>query len=667
MLNNEELLSEKKYLANVLKILNEQLEFLNNSIFAQEKNLTEASQYLSANHSDMDIEEQGVASYAMEQLEKGILALAQTKQLKERQRQSPYFGRIDFMANDESKPNAYYIGIAHIGTANKPLPLVVDWRAPLSSMYYDFEPGSAEYFAPAGNIKGQIFLKRQYKTENGTLAYAFDASLTIGDEILRAELGKNASAKLKTIVATIQAEQNKIIRCAEGQNLLVQGVAGSGKTVIALHRVAYLLYKNHISASDILIISPSGLFSDYISNVLPELGEADAPKMTFEEIASSELEGFVRFLPKVEMQEAVLEGNDKVRLDAIQQKSSFEFFENLKKFLKNHISVSFKAKDIKMDKAKIRAEEIDDLYSIKYHTKTPAVRIEWIADFIVDRLDLPAASQKPVFDRTKKVLFGMLENSDIVKIYAEFLKTQNLFVDTNGKKTILKFEDVPAVLYIKNYLMGITTHKHYKHIVIDEMQDYTPITLALFDIIFPAPKTILGDIHQTLEKNLSKTYLKKLAKCLAPCSVFNLSTTYRSTLQIAKYCQKIIGQTGTKFVNRQGEKVQTLCVADGNLKPLESTLQDFCKQYSSVAIITPTKAMAEQVHAKLDEDLGFVLALDGLQDAKQRFLVMPVALCKGLEFDAVVFVDKKGKSKLQRNIKYVACSRALHALCVAEI
>ena len=183
------------------------------------------------------------AKQMMEQLQLAIIAFAETKELKERQRQSPYFGRIDFTADDEDVPNAYYIGIAHIGDEKYPLPLVVDWRAPLSSMYYDYELGQASYHAPQGEISGKILLKRQYKTEGENLVYAFDSSLTIGDEILRAELGKGANAKMKNIVATIQSTQNKIIRAPEGKNLIVQGVAGSGKTSIALHRVAYLLYK----------------------------------------------------------------------------------------------------------------------------------------------------------------------------------------------------------------------------------------------------------------------------------------------------------------------------------------------------------------------------------------------------------------------------------------
>ena len=244
MINNEELKSEKKYLEGVIGTLDKQLQFLNNSIYDQEKNLRETSQYISSSVYGMDAEEEAVAKQMMEQLQLAIIAFAETKELKERQRQSPYFGRIDFMADDEDMPNAYYIGIAHVGDERYPLPLVVDWRAPLSSMYYDYELGQASYHAPQGEIAGKILLKRQYKTEGNKLVYAFDSSLTIGDEILREELGKGANAKMKNIVATIQSTQNKIIRAPEGKNLIVQGVAGSGKTSIALHRVAYLLYKN---------------------------------------------------------------------------------------------------------------------------------------------------------------------------------------------------------------------------------------------------------------------------------------------------------------------------------------------------------------------------------------------------------------------------------------
>ena len=668
MINNEELKSEKKYLKGVIGTLDNQLQFLNNSIYDQEKNLRETSQYISSSVYGMDAEEEAVAKQMMEQLQLAIIAFAETKELKEHQRQSPYFGRIDFMADDEEVPNAYYIGIAHIGDEKYPLPLVVDWRAPLSSMYYDYELGQASYHAPQGEISGKILLKRQYKTEGEKLVYAFDSSLTIGDEILRAELGKGANAKMKNIVATIQSTQNKIIRAPEGKNLIVQGVAGSGKTSIALHRVAYLLYKNKIKSSDILIISPSSLFSDYISNVLPELGEANTPKITFDEIAQNELLGIVQFESKSLMLEDIIENKNCARAKAVQEKSSFAFLDALKKYLETRVSVSFVAKDIKVGKAKIKAEEIAALYNEKYQTKTPAVRVEWIADYIVDRLDIAPQHQKAVFARVKRILFGMFQNIDVVKIYLDFLKTQKLQPQTVkiGKKMFVGYEEVAGILFVKNFLMGIEIQKHFKHIIIDEMQDYSATAMAVLDIIYPSTKTILGDINQTLERSLDKGYLKRLAR-LYDATLANLETTYRSTLQIAKFSQKIIGLRGVKNFNREGEDVVVLDDDKHCAKKLCVNIKALCQKHESVAIVCQSKKIAQNVFEKIPQDLGFDLIDDASGEVKARRVVMAVAQSKGLEFDAVVYIGKESKHPIIKNIKYVACTRALHNLVVVEV
>ena len=664
MISNEELKSEKKYLKGVIGALDEQLEFINNSLYSQEKNLQETSEYMANSFYDMDAEEQAVAKQAMEQLQLGIVTLLETRTLKERQRASAYFGRVDFQADDEQTPNPYYIGIAHIGKQNFALPLVLDWRAPLSSIYYDYELGQASYNAPQGVINGKILLKRQYKTAEDNLVYAFDSSLTIGDEILKSVLGQNASAKMHNIVATIQKEQNKIIRCGEGQNVIVQGVAGSGKTSIALHRVAYLLYKNRISAGDILIVSPSSLFSDYISNVLPELGENNSPKITFEEIALNELGAFLQFEPKSLMLEDIVRGNAS-RQKAVQEKAGFKFFENLKKYLKDKVALSFKAQDIKLGKAKIPASEILALYGEKYQTKTPAVRVEWIADYVVDRLGIEPKNQTAVFNRVKRILFDMFENTDIVSVYEDFLKTQKqpFSAVKVGKKVFVGYEDVAPLLYIKNYLLGVEIQKHYKHIIIDEMQDYSPIALSILETIYPAPKTILGDINQTLEKTLDKGYLKNLASLLNAENVFSLNTTYRSTSQITKFCQKQLSVRGLKMFNRDGEEVDV----QNGIKSLSKITSALCKKYESVAVICPSQALAEEVIKQIPETLDFMVIDETCGEVKNRRVVMPVAMSKGLEFDAVVYVSKPEKTPVYKNLKYVACTRALHKLVVVEL
>lgn len=662
MISKEELGQENKYLNKVVDTLEEQIQTLNNMLYDQEKNLHETSEYMASSFYGSDAEEHAVAKQAMQELQLGIIALNDTRALKERQKESPYFGRVDFMADDEKSVLPYYIGIAHIGTSERPLPYVLDWRAPLSSIYYDYELGEAKYNAPMGEISGKITLKRQYKTKERELVYAFDSSLTIGDDILKAELGKNASAKMKNIVATIQKEQNKIIRAPLHENMIVQGVAGSGKTSIALHRVAYLLYTNKIKASDILIVSPSGIFSDYISNVLPELGEANTPKITFEELAEEELLGLVKFEPKSQMLEDILAGND-TRAKDVQTKAGQVFFDALKAYLNEKVVTNFKAKDIKVGKTIIKAQEIDKLYNENYQTKNPAVRVEWIADFVVDRLEIGPKNQKAVFQRVKKVLFAMFENTSVVDIYEQFLISQKMTLQKVqiGKEIFVGFEDVPALLYIKNFLLGVETKKHFKHIIIDEMQDYSLIALDVLNTVYPATKTILGDINQTLEKTLDKTYLKSLAAVFS-ANLYTLSTTYRSTIQIAKFSQKILGLTGVKMINRNGEEVEKI-----SAKNLSEKLETLVQKFESVAVITPGLKEAKQIQKALPEELGFTLVDDLTGQVKDRKIVVPTALSKGLEFDAVVVIQPNKSLKISKNIKYVAATRALHKLVMVEM
>ena len=669
MIKNSELKNEKKYLDGVIDTLEDELSVVNNKIYDHERNLKETSEYISSSFYEMDDEEKASAKAMLEQLQINLISFMDYRTLLERQKESAYFGRIDFQATDETKPNPYYIGISHVIKAGVDIPLVLDWRAPLSSMYYDYELGKASYTAPMGEIKGEISLKRQYKTNDRNLIYAFDSNLTINDEILRQTLAGNADSKMKNIVATIQAEQNKIIRENEGNDLVVQGVAGSGKTSIALHRVAYILYKNKIKAKDILIISPSALFSDYISNVLPELGEQNTPKITFDEIASNELSGFVNFEPKSQMLEDIILNNDKSRLKAIQLKNSFKFFEDLKEYLNKVVSVSFKAKDIKLGKSKISASVLDNLFSEKYKTKTPAVRIEWIADYIVDQLGVSRQNEKNVFKRVKKVLFAMFEDANILSIYESFLKTQKLKLNKAqlGKDVYIGYEDMPGVLYIKNYLLGVEIQKDFKHIIIDEMQDYSPIALAMINKIFPAPKTLLGDINQTFEKELKPEYLDNLKSLQDRAKLLNLNTTYRSTMQIAMHNQSIKNLKNINNFNRIGVDVNYIKNNNNLSKKLQQITEKLSKKYESIAVITTSIKQSEDLSSVLGD---FTLITESSGEAKNKKVVVPVVYSKGLEFDAVVFIGDNNLSeeqkKLYKNIKYIACTRALHELFVVE-
>ncbi len=245
-----------------------------------------------------------------------------------------------------------YIGIHNFYDPNSKTSLIYDWRAPVSGMFYDHELGKASYTSPAGEIKGDISLKRQYRVRDGKMEFMIESSLAIRDEILQKELSANADDKMKNIVATIQREQNRIIRNEDTNTLIIQGVAGSGKTSIALHRIAYLLYtfKDSLSAKEILIISPNKVFADYISNVLPELGEETIPETGMEQILSGILDNKYKYQNFFEQVNELLAKPAPDFTRRIQYKASCDFISQLDRFMLHIENNYFKATDVKLTK-----------------------------------------------------------------------------------------------------------------------------------------------------------------------------------------------------------------------------------------------------------------------------------------------------------------------------
>ncbi|HBD64660.1 MAG TPA: helicase, partial [Clostridiales bacterium] len=277
---------------------------------------------------------------------------------------SPYFARIDFKFDDEDEFEKIYIGISSLTDDKSGEMYVYDWRAPISSIFYRFGTGKAFYDAPSGKITGEVGLKRQYEIKKGILKYFFDADIQITDEFLRKLLSQNSSTKMKTIVETIQSEQDIIIRDMETDLLMVQGVAGSGKTSVALHRVAYLMYRgltNRLSPENILIVSPNTLFEQYISNVLPELGESNIKSVTFEDIAEIILD-YNRFQSKNLLMEQLLSSssteNQDIRKSSMAFKSSTTFITILKRFIADIPKMWIDFKDIYYDGKTIAGRDI---------------------------------------------------------------------------------------------------------------------------------------------------------------------------------------------------------------------------------------------------------------------------------------------------------------------
>lgn len=262
-------------------------------------------------------------------------------QLLEKLKENPYFGRIDFIENHEVKAEQIYLGIGSFYDEETDNFLIYDWRAPISSLYYDYTLGPAKYRAPADTISGELILKRQYLIRNGQIRSMFDTGVTIGDELLQEVLGRNASDQMKSIVSTIQKEQNQIIRNDKNNLLLVQGTAGSGKTSAALQRIAYLMYRYRktVTPEQILLFSPNPMFNSYISNVLPELGEENVQQTTFQDYVEHMVGNDFVVEDSFAQLEYILTSNQeltyKTRLDGIIYKSSISFMSLIEKYVKS--------------------------------------------------------------------------------------------------------------------------------------------------------------------------------------------------------------------------------------------------------------------------------------------------------------------------------------------
>ena len=603
-------------------------------------------------------------------LEESTLNLQLQKNRLLNQLKSPYFARIDFTPKSNKTTQKIYIGINNVFDGTKVL--VADWRAPISSMYYDFPLGQAYYIADKKKVNGQLSLKRQYKIENKTLTSYFDTDLTINDDILKEVLSKNSSSKMKQIVASIQKEQNEIVRTEKYDNILVQGVAGSGKTSIALHRVAYLLYKHRktLKSSDIIIISPNNIFSSYISNVLPELGENNMAETTFDNIAHVELKKPLQSREDMLDEIATLPKQEK--LNEISYKSSFEYLDELLKFLYGDFSQTFTPKtlsyilginendekvEISFPEEKTRELFFDTYKDLPLYERINKLAWQYAMVF-TERRKYTKEQFKGLRDRFKFILYNFLPIKDIDKIFEIFL-TRNDITLPKGK--VVSYMDKGALLLIKHFLYGFDHDFSAKYLIIDEMQDFTPVDLYLFKKLWSCPSIILGDINQCIEKCLGMDYLNEMSSFLQT-ELIELKKTYRSTREIATFAHEMIGLKDIEYVNRSGEKPQII-KAENQAEEIVKIVKENT-QFDHIAIVCKCKKERDELAKELKGKLDFKIIKEP-EDYNNKVLLTTCATAKGIEFDCVIVpnADKDNyKNSLEKNILYVSSTRALHKL-----
>lgn len=587
----------------------------------------------------------------------------------------PYFGQIDFLEKKEnSKVMPTYIGIHTFYDPESRATLIHNWRAPVSSMFYDHELGEAGYRSPSGEIKGEISLKRQYRIRGGKMEFMIESALTVHDDILQKELSSNADDKMKNIVATIQREQNRIIRNEDIRTLIIQGVAGSGKTSIALHRIAYLLYtfRDSISSKDILIVSPNKVFSDYISNVLPELGEKTVPETSMEQILSGVLEHKYKYQTYFGLVNELLEKPSSSLIDRIAYKASFGFISELDKFILHIENTYFKAADVKLTKyITIPAPFIEEQY-LRFNRYPIRRRFDAMADYMLDMLKIQYAFTVTTAGRNllKKEIRLMFAGNNDIQVYKDFFKwTNNPGMFKMRKGHTLEYSDLAPLAYLHLALEGNGNQPfRVKHLLIDEMQDYSPIQYKVIQKLFPCRKTVLGDAGQSVNPYGSST-AETIQKSLTASEIMKLCKSYRSTFEITDFAQKIHPNAELEPVARHGEKPQILQFGSAveELSGIMGLISTYRKSgYKSLGIICKTEQQARKMADMLKSYANDISFLSSQSSAFVQGIVITSAhMAKGLEFDEVIIPqtdERNYRSEIDKSMLYVAVTRAMHRL-----
>lgn len=675
-------MNSEQFLEHILEKLRQRIASLDLSIAQGEKDVEEMNDYYWENYTEMD--QYGYENFDNQQALFGQVQSNQEKQkLRHRFRKmldSPYFGRVDFIYDGEEEPESFYIGIGNFSEETGRTPLIYDWRAPVSSLFYDFDKGSASYTAPAGRLEGEITAKWQYKIRRGKLVYAFESDIKIDDEVLRQELGTNGDVKLKNIVRTIQKEQNAIIRNTADKILVIQGVAGSGKTSVALHRIAYLLYhdREQLKSSNILILSPNSVFSDYISHILPELGEENIQEMSFDLFAYHELKDTTADCEdRYDQIEEMLAGRrDGERLRA---KQTEDFVVMLHEFVLMQEYELVDLKDLNFQGLHKTAEELSRLFYDKFPDIPLLSRMEAVYEYCLDEYETLRGKDLGEEDRDtlREKFYKMYQDRDLYVLYSQFLERYGFspLPRVPYEKRKLAYEDVYPVLYLKYLLFSRGNQKNIKHLVVDEMQDYSYLQYRILQLMFQCRMTILGDRAQTIDevrqdvlsflpgiygKNIRKIFMRK---------------SYRSTVEIADYANRIAADEEMEIFQRHGSPVEEKSFGAWE-EAMEAVLLHYLEKqerYETAAVITLTEREAERAFVWLSSRLkdkkadGARLTL--LDKNSSRFCrgltVTTFYLAKGIEFDQVFALRKENSpGALERQADYISATRAMHELHV---
>ncbi len=709
MLTPEELLKEKEYLQNVISVLKEEIDSYESKVKMLSNNIQEQMSYAWDKTNRLSDTE---FVYALANIQKrSVYAENANKKVRNYQKMlnSAYFARIDFDDGEEVIP--IYIGIASL-EHNEQF-FVYDWRAPISSMFYNSEIGDASFTIATGDkVSGKVTLKRQYKISGGEIKEIFDTDIQVIDSVLKLILSQNANSKMKNIVSTIQKEQNEIIRKNDVDIQVVQGPAGSGKTSIAMHKIAYLLYseRNKINNSNVMILSPNEIFNNYISDVLPEIGEDNVVQATFFDFAKSYISEFA-FSSKLEDVYEIIYASKKRKNLLKYNEICFKFDQIYINLLDDYIEENkhklLAIDEIIIDDEKILSEE--EIKNIVLSFPRSSESLYLVGKKIIEKIFILASKKSQKHLTLEKLKKQTLENLTKIKLkiptfFKELFEDKTKFIEFAKKELKkynkenlgynlesiydytyssisvdkLEYQDITPYMYFKSRIIGIGANKTIKYVLIDEAQDYTLSQYYILSMLFKNSNiTLLGDLNQSiLPFNKYCDYNKivnifKEQKINATSNVSELERTYRSTFEINEFAKQIINfNNNYDQIDRHGDKVEVIRQENFDALEILNDALKLKKSYNTVAIICKNIEETLLYKGKLayskDTSSYRIVTKNDNVFVEDKIMIIPSYLSKGLEFDAVIVSNAGAEEYLkeERNLLYVVLTRALHKLKV---
>ena len=667
-----------EFLNEVTEKLRKKIREIGETIQTVRKDIEGMNEYYWENYTEMD-------QYGYENFDNQQALLAQVNANQENQRMksrllkmldSPFFGSVDFVYAGEDEAETFYIGIGNFAEERGSVPLIYDWRAPVSSLFYDYDKGPASYEAPAGVLEGEICSKWQYKIRGGRMIYEFESDMKIDDDILKQELGESSDVKLKNIVRTIQKEQNEIIRNTKDKIMIIQGAAGSGKTSVALHRIAYLLYhdRKRLKSSNILILSPNSVFADYISHILPELGEENIQEMSFDLFAYRELQDVAADCEdRYHQIERRMQGITEEEEARFQWKQSEAFVGAVEGFLVGLEDELVDLKDVEYKGMVKTEEELLKLFYFKFGEVPLLSRMDAVMEYFVDEYETLYGKTlcEDELELIRETFRNMYVTTDVYEIYNRLMEANGLpaLPSVPLEKRLLEYEDVYPMLYLKYRLCKGESRRTIRHLVIDEMQDYSYLQYVILEKLFDCRMTILGDKAQTVDTR-QQDVLKFLPKIFGrDVRKIEMNKSYRNTIEIAEYARNVSDVKGIEYMQRHGKPVEemTCSTPAAALDDILGKVRIGGDRYETAAVLTMTEREAKEAFSYLKNQREDVCYIDRDSSVfRKGITVTTYYMAKGLEFDQVFVAGGQEKNPFFKQFRYICATRALHELYVYE-